>query len=175
MAKRDQLVEKRNELSQRLEDMRTTIDRTEAEAVSKFNDNMDAVLDIMGFENIERIWIERTEREVQQGREKVEETVFELHIVRTTNQGATYRDTIDNLSESERETTGLVFALAGYLAHEVYEETPVMVLDSLEAIDSNRIASLLEYFSQYVEYLVVALLKEDAAAVGKEHSQIREF
>jgi len=175
VAKRDRLVEKRNELSQRLEDLRTTIDRTEAEAVSKFNDNMDAVLDIMGFENIERIWIERTEREVRQGREKVEETVFELHIVRTTSQGATYRDTIDNLSESERETTGLVFALAGYLAHEVHEETPVMVLDSLEAIDSDRIASLVEYFGQYAEYLIVALLEEDAAAVDEAHNRIREF
>jgi len=175
VAKREQLVEKRTELSQQLEDRRTTIDRTEAEAVSEFNENMDAVLSIMEFENIERIWIERVNREIRQGREKVEETVFELHIVRTTNQGATYQDSIDNLSESERETTGLVFALAGYLVHEVYEEVPIMVLDSLEAIDSNRIASLLEYFSQYVEYLVVALLKEDAAAVGKEHSQIREF
>jgi len=175
VTQREGLVEQRDELSERLEGLRTTIDRTEAEAVSEFNENMDAILGIMQFENIERIWIERVEREVRRGRGKVEETAFELHIVRATSQGATYQDSIDNLSQSERETTGLVFALAGYLAHEVYEEVPVMMLDSLEAIDSDRIASLVEYFGQYAEYLIVALLEEDAAAVDGKYSRIREF
>ena len=40
-----------------------------------------------------------------------------------------------------------------------------MLLDSLEAIDANRLAGMIEYFSEYAEYLVVALLIEDADAL----------
>lgn len=68
----------------------------------------------------------------------------------------------DHLSESEREVTGLTFALAGYLVHDVHETVPFMLLDSLEAIDSNRLADLVTHFSEYVQFLVVALLPEDA-------------
>jgi len=38
----------------------------------------------------------------------------------------------------------------------------VMLLDSLETIDSDRIAALIEYFGDYANYVVVALLSEDA-------------
>lgn len=47
-----------------------------------------------------------------------------------------------------------------------------MVLNSLEAIDSERIAALVEYFAEYPEYLVVALLPDDAAAVDTEHETV---
>ena len=73
-------------------------------------------------------------------------TVFELHVIRSTDSGTIYEDTIDHLSESEREVTRLVFALAGYLAHDLYESMPVVLLDSLETIDSDRIAALVDYF-----------------------------
>jgi len=39
--------------------------------------------------------------------------------------------------------------LAGYLAHEINETVLFIVLDSLEAIDSSRIAALVEYFADY--------------------------
>jgi len=52
-----------------------------------------------------------------------------------------------------------VFALAGYLAHEVYDDIPFMLLDSLEAIDSERIARLINYLDDYTDYLLVALLR----------------
>ena len=68
--------------------------------------------------------------------------------------------------------TGLVFALAGYLVHDVYETVPFMLLDSLEGIDSERIVTLLDYFESHVPYLVVALLEEDAQAVETEHARI---
>jgi uncharacterized protein YhaN len=71
--------------------------------------------------------------------------------------------------------TGLVFALAGYLAHDVYEEIPFMLLDSLEAIDSERIATLVEYMREYAEFLVVALLPEDAASLDDDHEYITEI
>jgi peptidoglycan hydrolase CwlO-like protein len=170
-----QLRQQRAELTAEIEDLRTRIDRIEEQAVDGFNDHMDSVLEILGYGNLERIWLERVEREVHEGRRKVTKRAFELHIVRQTDSGVTYEDTIDHLSESEREVTGLVFALAGYLAHEVYETVPFMLLDSLEAIDSDRIAALVEYVEGFSDHLVVALLPEDAAALPDTYSRISDI
>ncbi len=170
-----ELRSRRTELTEEVKDLRTRIDRIERQAIEEFNEHMDSVLEILGYSNLERIWLERLEREVREGRRTVTKSVFELHIVRQTDTGATYEDTIDHLSESEREVTGLVFALAGYLAHEVYETVPFMLLDSLEAIDSERIAALVEYIAGFSEYLVVALLPEDAAALSDDYRRITEI
>ena len=169
------LRRQREELTAEIEDLRTRIDRIEGQAVEGFNEHMDSVLEILGYNNLERIWLERVEREVRDGRRKVTERAFELHIVRQTDSGVTYEDTIDHLSESEREVTGLVFALAGYLAHEVYETVPFILLDSLEAIDSDRIAALVEYVEGFSEHLVVALLPEDAAALPDTYTRISDI
>jgi chromosome segregation ATPase len=166
--KADVLREEREEILDDLEDKRTKIDQIEENAVEEFNDHMDSILDLLGYENLERIWIERVRQNVREGRRKVETTVFELHVVRTTENGTAYEDTIDHLSESEREVTGLIFALAGYLVHELYREVPFMLLDSLEAIDSERIAKLVNYFAEYADFLVVALLPEDAQALDDD-------
>ncbi len=170
-----ELRSRRTELTEEVKDLRTRIDRIERQAIEEFNEHMDSVLEILGYSNLERIWLERLEREVREGRRTVTKSVFELHIVRQTDTGATYEDTIDHLSESEREVTGLVFALAGYLAHEVYETVPFILLDSLEAIDSERIAALVEYIAGFSEYLVVALLPEDAAALSDDYRRITEI
>ncbi|KOX93452.1 chromosome segregation protein SMC [Haloarcula rubripromontorii] len=168
----DDLREERDALVEELTDKRTKIDQIEANAVDQFNEHMDAILGILEYENLERIWIERIEQTVREGRQKVDRTVFELHIVRTTENGAAYEDTIEHLSESEREVTGLIFALAGYLVHDLHESVPFMLLDSLEAIDSARIAELVEYFADYAEHLVVALLPEDAQALDDDFNRI---
>jgi hypothetical protein len=136
---------------------------------------MESVLEILGYENLERIWIERKQQEVRDGRRTVEEAVFDLHVVRSTDEGRTYEDSIDHLSESEREVTGLIFALAGYLTHEVHETCPFLLLDSIEAIDSGRIARLVDYVSEYAEYTVVALLHEDAQALDDAYPRISEI
>ena len=81
---------------------------------------------------------------------------------------------IDHLSESEREVTGLVFALAGYLVHEVYETVPFMLLDSLE-IDSDRTATLIEYFTDDADYLIVALLPKDTRTLDESHRRMTEI
>ena len=167
-----QLKAQREELSEEIGDLRTRIERIETRAIEEFNEHMETVLEILEYDNLERIWLERVEREVRQGRRKVQKGVFELHIVRKTASGTTYEDTVDHLSESEREVTGLVFALAGYLAHEVYETVPFMLLDSLEAIDADRIATLIEYLEGYSDYLLVALLPEDAAGIEGEYNRI---
>jgi len=175
IAREDELRQEREGLLDELEECRTRIDQIEADAVEQFNTHMEAILDVLGYDNLERIWIERLEQTVRQGREKVTTTVFELHVVRSTESGAAYEDTVAHLSESEREVTGLVFALAGYLVHDVHEEVPFMLLDSLEAIDSDRIAALVDYLSEYASYLVVALLPEDAQALDDEYTRITDI
>ncbi|WP_132060635.1 archaea-specific SMC-related protein [Halorussus amylolyticus] len=175
LEQQDRLESQREEVQAELDDLRTQIDRIEAQAVSEFNDHMDAVLDILDYSNLERIWIERTQREVREGRRTVSKSAFDLHVVRQSDSGATYEDTVGHLSESEREVTGLVFALAGYLVHEVYETVPFMLLDSLEAVDSGRIAKLVDYLRTHAEYLVVALLSEDAAALTDEYRRVTDI
>ncbi|SFS90333.1 archaea-specific SMC-related protein [Halostagnicola kamekurae] len=172
---REDLEERREDVTDELTDLRTRIEQIEENAVGAFNEHMENLLDTLEYGNLDRIWIARTTREAREGRRKVTKSSFDLKIVRSTDSGAAYEDSIEHLSESEREVTGLVFALAGYLVHDVYETVPFMLLDSLEAIDSDRIASVLEYFESYVPYLIVALLEEDAQAVETEHERISEI
>ena len=172
---RDELEERRDEIGGRLDECRSRIERVEADAVAQFNEHMATVLDILQYENIDRIWIERVEREERDGRRKVTRGSFDLHVVRSTDSGTAYEDTIHHLSESEREVTGLIFALAGYLVHEVHEDLPFVVLDSVEAIDSQRIATLVDYLGEYADYLIVALLPEDATALDDDYQRITEI
>ncbi len=165
LARREQLTAQRKELTTKITDLRTRVEQLQNEAIDAFNTHMVELLEILDYQNLERVWIERQQASVQEGRQVVEKDAFELHIIRSTEDGAVYEDTVDHLSESEREVVGLVFALAGYLAHEVYETVPVMLLDSLEAIDADRLADLIAYFSEYTTYLIVALLIEDANAI----------
>lgn len=147
---------------------RGRIERIETEAIEAFNEEMATVLDRLDYDNIARIWLERKTRDGADGAR------FELNVVRETD-GVTYEDTIDHLSESEREVAGLVFALAGYLVHDVHESMPFVLLDSLEAIDADRIAQLVDYFSDYARYLLVALLPEDASALDDGYDRISEL
>ena len=166
---RERLEERREAVAEDLAEQRKRVDRVEREAVEAFNDHMDNLLSILEYENVDRVWIERTEVERREGRRTVQTREFDLHVVRTGDDGAAYEDTIDTLSESEREVVGLVFALAGYLAHDVNEEVPFVLLDSLEAIDAGRIAELVDYFSSQADFLVVALLPEDADPIDSDH------
>ncbi|WP_396611667.1 archaea-specific SMC-related protein [Haloferax sp. S1W] len=170
--RRETLEAQREQLTDDLEAARTRIQSLTSSAVEAFNEEMEAVLDLLEYENIERVWLERVERRVREGRRKVMQTQFELHIVRTADSGAVYEDTIDNLSESEREVIGLVFALAGYLVHDVYEDVPFMLLDSVEAIDADRIAALVDHFKEYPRFLVAALLPEDAQALNGSYERV---
>lgn len=175
LADADELEERLEAVRTDLKEERTKIAQLERDAVDAFNAHMDDVLDRLGYENIERIWLERTERSVREGRRRTTKSAFDLHIIRSGSSGATYEDTVDHLSESERNVTGLVFALTGYLVHDVYEAVPFMILDSLEAIDSNRIAALIDYLDDYCEYLLVALLPEDAAALEDRYQRVTDI
>lgn len=175
LADREEYEARRAEITEQLEDLRNRLDQLEENAIEEFNTHMEEMLDILGYENIARIWIERRESETRNNRRKDTESTFELHIVRESESGQTYEGTVETLSESEREVVGLVFALAGYLVHDLHETVPVMILDSLEAIDADRIARLIAYFSDYPESLIVALLPEDADAIDVTHETITQI
>jgi DNA repair exonuclease SbcCD ATPase subunit len=170
--RREELRAERDDLAAALTEERTRIEDVETEAIDAFNREMETLLDLLGYDNVERVWLERVERTVARGRRSAEETRFDLHVVRESSDGAVYEDAIDHLSESERKVVGLVFALAGYLVHDVHETVPFILLDSLEAVDAARIATLVDYFEQFPTYLVVALLPEDAAALDDEYARI---
>ena len=169
LERQEELEAERDEITEALTELRTRVERIETEAISEFNDRMEAILEIMGYENIARIWIER------RGTTDSEDTEFHMHVVRNDRSGTAYEDSIDHLSESEREVTGLVFALAGYLVHDVSETVPFMLVDSVEALDSDRIARLVEYFEEHVPYLVIALLPEDARALDERYPRVTEI
>ena len=169
---REDLEARHEEIQDELADLRTRVEQLQQQAIDEFNEHMDAVLELLDYDNLERIWIERTQERVREGRRKVEQQRFDLHVVRSTDSATVYEDTVSHLSESEREVTGLVFALAGYLVHDVYETVPFMLLDSIEAIDSDRIADLVDYLEGYADYLVVALLEEDSAALDDGYPRI---
>lgn len=172
IATRSDLKTDREALTDQLTELRNRVDQIEREAVTEFTAQMETVLDLLGYGNLERIWIERTETEAHKGPGKTSESTFDLHVVRTTDDGAAYEDTVEHLSESEREVTGLVFALAGYLVHDVGETVPFMIADSLEAIDRDRIATLLDHFQAKAPHIVVALLTEDAAELPDEYQYV---
>jgi predicted nucleic acid-binding Zn-ribbon protein len=165
----DRLEARREGITTDLEELRTRIERVEREAISAFNDQMETVVELLDYENLARIWLEYRNPDSR------DEATFDLHVTRRTEDGTTYEDSVAHLSESEREVTGLVLALAGYLVHDVHEEVPFMLLDSLEAIDAKRIAQLVEYLEQYASYVVVALLPEDASALDDEYERIIEL
>jgi len=173
---RDQLQAQQQEVREELESQRTQIRDLEETAIEAFNEHMTELIQTLEYRNIARVWIERKEGaefdSSHGGYRGGSATRFDLHVVRETDEGSGYEDTVANLSESEREVIGLVVALAGYLVHDVHEVVPLMLLDSLEAIDSERIAALVDYFSEFVPYLIVALLPEDAAALADDYSYV---
>jgi len=52
---------------------------------------------------------------------------------------------------------------------------PFILFDSLEAIDAERIAALIDYVREYADYLVVALLPEDAAALDDDYRRVTDI
>lgn len=167
---REQLEAQRAEVTDELSSLRTRIEDLERAAIESFNEEMETILDLLEYGNIERVWIERKS---DSGSSSTSTSEFELHVIRATEDETVYEDTIATLSESEREVIGLVFALAGYLAHDVHEDIPFILLDSLEAIDAVRLARLVKHFSEQATYVVAALLPEDARELDEETDHSR--
>ena len=157
---RSTLVEKRSTTRSELENLRKRISTIERQTIERFNETMAAVVSQLNYQNIGRVWITRLEERTQ--------TRFELQIAREEN-GTTWADTIDHLSESERTVVGIVVAITGYIVHKVGESVPFLLLDSVEAIDADRLVSLTELLLDHTTFLLVALLPEDAAAFADDY------
>ena len=148
----------RETIEAELDEMRNRIDDVEREVVEAFNEQMDDLVDRLDYDNISRVWIERVGADG-------DTSSFDLHVVRETVDGSVYEDTLETLSESEREIIGIVVALSGYLVHDLEETVPVVLFDSVEAIDANRLQALFEYVNDYAPTIITALLPEEAAAI----------
>jgi len=163
----DVSTERIDEIETEIKSLRNKEERIENEFISKFNEEMDTVLSELEYEGVERIWIERKQKTVKEGRRNVEKQVFNLNIVREINGVAT-QDSIENLSESEREVTSLILAITGYKIHNVQDVFPIALVDSVEMVDAQRLEQLLNYLSDYPDYLIVAALSEDVDAMDIE-------
>lgn len=161
----DRLSAVRDELA----DARGRIKQIEHDVVDRFNDQMDDLVELLGYDNISRVWLERIADEGQ------EVSAFEIHLVRESESGTVYEDSLDNLSESEREIIGIVVALSGYLVHDIAEEVPLVLFDSIESIDATRLERLFDYIDEYAPFIVSALLPEDASAIDHETVEAPAF
>lgn len=155
------------EIRSRLQELWTRIQQLEKHTVDEFNSHVEQLLDELAYDGLARVWIEHRPDDSDSG---LRTGTFELKIAREVRKSdgssefttVQERD-IDTLSESERELIGLVAALTGYLVHDVDEEIPFLLVDSVEAIDAGRLVTLISYFSAHAVFLLVALLPEDAA------------
>lgn len=159
-----------DELEENLETLRNRIYEIERETVEMINSMMDDVISQLAFDNLERVWIERRVSETQNPKGQADG--FALHVVRTTEEKVAYEDTIETLSTSEREVIGIVLGVAGYLAHDVSETVPFLLLDAIESIDAERTYRLLSYLSNHTEYLLATAHPEDKNDAPDEFHQI---
>lgn len=135
--KRDELESLGSEiatLTERIEGM-------ESDLRSAFNEAMDDLIGSLSFDKLERVWLDGT---------------FELIVARDID-GTVHRDSVGNLAESERELVGLVLGLAGFSAYDLVDEVPVLLVDSLGALDGQRAGQLVDYFGDVPEYLIAAV------------------
>jgi septal ring factor EnvC (AmiA/AmiB activator) len=140
--------------------LRTRRREREQAVIETFNESIEGVLDDLAFEDIERIWLERTDAET--GGQSDPEATFVLHLARTDDEGVVHRDRLATLSDSEREVVGLVLALAGFRAHDIREIVPLVVLDGIELLDPPRLAALLDSVAEHAEYVITTALADDA-------------
>ncbi|WP_276273256.1 archaea-specific SMC-related protein [Haloarcula litorea] len=167
VATRESVAAERESVAADLRERRERIETVERDLVSTFNEMMQDVLDALEYDAVERIWLER--RSEGPGDDA---TTFELHVVRAADDGAVYDDTVDSLSKSEREVIGLVVALAGYLVHDVGEAVPFLVVDAVEMFDADRIDGLMDLFDEHAEYVVAAVLPEEADELEEAYETV---
>ena len=148
-AERERKESRLSDVNEDIVELTQQIENTEQALREQFNAVIEELLSILAYENIDRIWLDGN---------------FSVIISRELD-GVTRRDSLEHLSESEREMVGIVLALAGYLTYDVKDSVPVLVLDALGAFDSTRTANLLTYISDQVPVLVAAASPESVQAL----------
>ena len=139
--RRDDLEASVTDLTDRIQTLTERIERIETHLREEFNAAMDDLLAELAFERIDRVWLDGE---------------FKLVIAREVD-GSVREDSLSHLAESEREMIGLVLGLAGFLAYDVGELTPVLLVDSLSAFDTVRADRLLSYFADKTALLLAAV------------------
>jgi len=126
------------------------IENTERELRESFNGAMSDLVDALGFERIQRVWLDGE---------------FDLVVAREV-EGTVQHESVSHLAESERELIGLVLGLAGCVTYDVPSRVPALALDSVGAFDTERARRLIEYFAEATDYVLVATHPERAADLG---------
>ncbi|MFB6097036.1 MAG: archaea-specific SMC-related protein [Haloferacaceae archaeon] len=140
-AQRDELENELESVSTEITELTERIEGIEVHLREEFNTAMDDLIDALGFDRIDRVWLDGD---------------FELVIAREVD-GHVREDSLEHLAESEREMIGLVLGLAGYLTYDVADVAPVLAIDSLGAFDADRADRLLSYFAERTDLLVAAV------------------
>ena len=148
---RDRKAERAEEVAEEVVTLTERVESLEDDLRGQFNEAMDDLVDLLDYERVERVWLDGG---------------FDLVIAREVD-GAVRQDDIGHLSESERESVGLVLALAGYLAYDVSEHVPVLLMDTLGAFDAERTNDLLAYFTEKAPLVLTALLPASADAIDR--------
>lgn len=154
-AKREERARKREtveELTVEIQELTDRIENLEGELRAVFNETMDELISVLGFERIERVRLDGD---------------FQIVIARETD-GVVREDTVEHLAESEREIIGLVLGLAGFLVYDVDETSPVLLLDSLGAFDAMRTRRLIEYLDGTTDVVLAAVHPEKAVDLEYE-------
>ncbi len=157
------IEEKIDNINKELKEIRNKIKRKEQTTVNQFNKRMGNLSKYLG-EDLKKIWIERIVDNNSPNQYK-DNVKFKLKIKRENGE----KDNIDNLSESERESIGLILGLSGYLAYEM--ETPLL-LDSLGMFDSKRLKMLLQEFKEETEFVIAAILPEEEKNLDVNYNKI---
>jgi chromosome segregation ATPase len=154
----DELEDELASLDEAIEDTHGRVERLEKRAVTTLQEHLDTLLEQLEYENIARVRVDRVVLDDES------QSRFEITVVRDGAEG--FREDphgLQSLSESERSLIALLVAFAGYQTHDIADEVPFILLDSIEEFDAGRIATLLEYIADGVEWVVCALLPEDAS------------
>lgn len=171
ISEEETLRDKKDELERRIEEQRSRVNRVEKRIQDATSTHMEALVERLEYHRIEGIRIDRKPAD-----NPAELSEFELVVARRREDGVIIMENdLSTLSESERSLVALVVALAGYVAHEITTDVPFLLLDSIEQFDADRLDRFLEYVREQVDvqYIVTALLPEDAKAIATEHIEIK--
>lgn len=165
--KEKHLREQSEELSDRIKSLNARVKSLEEDVVERLQAHLDALVELLEYEAVERIRVDHKTSD-----ESANEV--SLSVVRS-GEGGAIEDShgLTALSESERSLVGLAVAVAAYQTHDVAKEVPMILLDSIEEFDGGRIQRLIEYITNEVPRVIVALLPEDAAKVTTEYGGVQ--
>lgn len=154
----DDVKKRRQKIQQKLETLRDNIRDKENKIISEFNEKMKELTKYFGDE-LSKIWIEKEIKGKKKGSNIIDDSIFRIRIERENGR----EDTVENLSESEREIVGLIFGLSGYLAYNL--DAPLL-LDSLGMFDVDNLERLLEEFNEESKFIIATVLPKKAEQIN---------